>query len=847
MKIILSHRYLDFDALASMVAVQKIYPDAVLVIEGKNNSYVQDFLALAKEHLPFYRLKDIDPGKVEKIFLVDTNNLSRAVGNKNILDRFSQVDLEIIDHHPSSGPIGKNHTFQALGACTTILVEKIKSKGIKLSSFDATLMTLGIYDDTGSLLFENTTSRDVMAVAHLIDQGAQLGVVAEYLRKPLSGEQMDLFQLLLDNGSTELFEGTPVYFTYAECRDFVEGLALLTHRIGEIESADIWFIIVKMEDRVYVVARSRGNNFPVNKIVEIFGGSGHEKAASAVVKERDIQDVIRQIREEIRKRIEKPSLIRDIMSFPVKTVFPDMTMEEVGKILLKYGHTGVPVVDNDDRLVGIISRRDVDKALKHGLQHAPAKGFMTKDVVTVSPDLSWEEVQKKMVLHDIGRLPVVENGQLVGIVSRSDILRLIYGRAVPTTTMLARERSMARREEILALINKLPEEIKTALETIKDVSAEMDVPIYLVGGFVRDLLLGVANKDLDMVVEGDGIAFAENLSQRLYPAKVITHQPFGTARIMMDDGTHFDIAGSRREDYDYPGALPTVEESTLKDDLFRRDFTINAMAMCLNRERFGEVVDFYGGFRDLQQGEIRFLHNLSFIDDPTRIVRAIRFSERYGFKLAKNTRDAVNIALEAKVFAKISAERFTEELMLIYKEANYQKMGRKLMEYGVFKSWFDQDFPWNFQEEENTSEWPLERRWLVSLKSIEEQGVHTILNGLRINKYLHKSTLEYLRLRQELKSRISDLTKMDEVLMPAPKNLVDVLLRHGEFAAEIRHYIEVSSKVNMKITGTQLVESGMKEGPEIGKTLRRIRNLWLEGKIRSIEEEKEYIQNTLQR
>ncbi|RNC28737.1 MAG: Multifunctional CCA protein [Candidatus Dichloromethanomonas elyunquensis] len=840
MKIILSHRYLDFDALASMVAVQRIYPDAALVIEGKNNSYVQDFLALTKEHLPLLKLKDIDTGRVEKIFLVDTHELSRSVGNKNILDHLNEADIEIIDHHPFEGSVEKKHTFAMVGACTTILVEKIKNMGLRLSSFDATLMALGIYDDTGSLLFENTTSRDVMAVAYLIDQGAQLGVVAEYLRKPLSSEQMDLFQLLLDNGSTELFEGTPVYITFAEQQDFVEGLALLAQRIGEIESADIWFIVAQMENRVHIVARSRGNVLPVNKIVGVFGGSGHEKAASAVIKEGDLHEVMGRLREEIQKRMARPSQIRDIMSFPVKTVYPDTTMEEVGKILLKYGHTGVPVVEND-MLVGIISRRDVDKALKHGLQHAPAKGFMTKDVVTVNPDLAWEEVQKLMVFHDIGRLPVVENGHLVGIVSRSDILRLIYGRAVPTTSLLARERSLARREDTLALINNLPEDLKSALIIIKDVAALMDEPIYLVGGFVRDLLLGVPMADLDIVVEGDGIAFAKQLHEKLFPKKMIYHQPFGTAKIVMNDGTHFDIAGSRREDYDYPGALPTVEESTLRNDLFRRDFTINAMAMCLNRDRFGEVIDFYGGFRDLQQGEIRFLHNLSFIDDPMRIMRAIRFAERYGFKLAKNTGDAIGIALEADVFAKISPERFTEELLLVYQERHYQKMGRKLIEYGVFRAWFGQDFPWNYHKEEETAAWPLEKRWLMSLKSIDDQGVNQILARLKINKNLHKNTIEYLRLRQELRVRISDLTKIDEVLMAAPRNLVEVLSGHEEFEQGIRQYLQAAAQVDMEITGIQLMESGMKEGPEIGKTLRKIRSLWLEGKITSIEEEKKYV------
>lgn len=841
MKIILSHRYLDFDALASMVAVQKIYPDAFLIIEGNHGSFVQEFLALAKEHLPYYRLKDIDVAKVEKIILVDTYELSRSMSNKEVGERLKSVDLEIIDHHPYNGPRGRNITIEMVGACTTIIVERLMKKGYKLSSFDATLLALGIYDDTGSLLFENTTSRDLRAVAYLLEQGAQLGVVAEYLRKPLTPEQVDLFQQLLDNGITENFEKTPVYISYAECQEYFGGLALLAHRIGEIESADIWFLVVKMANRVYVVGRARGIGFPVQKIVQVFGGAGHEKAASAVIKASDVHSIIARLKDEILQRVEKPNLVRDIMSFPVKTVFPDTTMEEVSEILLKYGHTGVPVVE-DETLVGVISRRDVDKALKHGLQHAPVKGFMTKEVVSVSPDLSWEEVQEKMVLHDIGRLPVVENGGLVGIVSRSDVLRLVYGSAIPTTSELARERSLARREDILALIDQLPAEMRHLLEVVREVATGLECRSYLVGGFVRDLLLRFPTTDLDIVVEGDGLLFAERLKQKLHSPKVTLHRSFGTARIFLQDGTHLDIAGSRREDYDFPGALPTVEESNLKDDLFRRDFTINAMALCLSESRFGEVIDYYGGFRDLQQREIRFLHNLSFIEDPTRILRAFRFAGRYGFQLAKITRDAIATALEAKAFSKVSPERFTEELLLIYHEPNYQTMGNQLLKYGVFRSWFEADFPWNYMlGEKEEQPWPLEKRWLVSLNNIDESSVNKILKHVRLPKSLQKITLEYLHLRQELKPRIADVSKIDELLSGGPEVLLEVLLTQNEFAPGLKQYIIALSGVNTKVTGKRLIQLGFKEGPMIGKTLRQIRNLWLRGIIKTPQEEEQYV------
>jgi len=473
MIIILTHRNIDFDGLASMVGVQKLYPDAKLVIDGKLGPYVQDFLALVKEQLPYFKLRDIDLAEVDKVFLVDTNDIKRAVSNKSDLEILKTIQLEIIDHHPYYKSIDNNMNIDMVGACTTILVEKIINNNLKLSKFEATLMALGIYDDTGSLLFDNTTSRDVLAVAFLLEQGAQLGVVSEYLQKPLTTEQVELFQLLLDNGITEKFQGLPVFISYGQTDEYIEGLAVLAQRLGEIESAVVWFIVVLMENRIYIVARSKANGLPVNKIVDVFGGGGHEKAASAVIKDNDLNGVITKIKVEINKMIRSPHLVKDIMSYPVKTVDPNTKMKEVGQILLKYGHTGVPVVE-DNKLVGVISRRDVDKALKHGLKHAPVKGFMTQDVITVDSDLSWEEVQKLMVQHDIGRLPVINNGELVGIVSRSDVLRLIYGSVIPTTSGLVKERSEAKRSDILNLIKQLSKDLQILMQTIGEVAKDMN-------------------------------------------------------------------------------------------------------------------------------------------------------------------------------------------------------------------------------------------------------------------------------------------------------------------------------------------------------------------------------------
>lgn len=838
MDIILAHRQIDFDALASMVAAQKLYPDSVMVMDGKPNVYVQDFLALSRDQLRFRKAQDINIEEVTRVILVDTHELRRAGSLGEKVARIPGVEVEIYDHHPYAGQLKQGWVIEPVGACATLLVEKLAGLGLPLSSFEATLIAIGIYDDTGSFLFDNTTVRDVHAVAYLLEQGANLGVIAKSLRRTLADEQRELLEQLLDQGQTEFFDGLPVYISYAEIKDYVGGLAILAHRVGELEAADTWFLLVKMENRVYIVGRSRGRGLPVNGLLQLFGGAGHERAASATIKDAELPDILQQLRSEIRSRAKRPHLVRDIMSSPVKTVSPETRLGEVEQILLRYGHTGVPVTE-DKSLVGIISRRDVDKAIKHGLKHAPVKGFMSTKVATVDVEAPWDEVQRLMVQHDIGRLPVVEDGNLVGIVSRSDVLRLVHGGAVPIEAQLARERSAAIRQDILDLIECLPEEVRNLLEAVSDTAGEEGCSVYIVGGFVRDLLLSVPTQDLDFVVEGSGGQFAQALMRRMPNGKLTQHVKFGTAQIIFPDGSHLDIASTRWEHYSFPGALPQVEESCLRDDLFRRDFTINSMAICLNTERFGELVDYYGGKQDLQQRKIRFLHNISFIDDPTRMLRAIRFAERYHFNFAKETLDALHTAIETGVLSKLSIERFTEEILLIFKEMNYLAMGQILVKSGLFKAWFGEELTWNFNldDAEDSADWSLNMRWLISVSQMDSVEIETLLARVSLNKSLRDDTISYVQLRGSLEKPFT-LSEMDRLLNKVPKRIVMVLARDERFKKRITECLEAGQRINMSLDGKALLQMGIKEGPEIGEILDQVRMAWLEGRISTSEEEK---------
>lgn len=209
------------------------------------------------------------------------------------------------------------------------------------------------------------------------------------------------------------------------------------------------------------------------------------------------------------------------------------------------------------------------------------------------------------------------------------------------------------------------------IEIVGKIADKLKIPAYIVGGPVRDKLLGISNCDLDFVVEGDGIKFAEALNKKL-KGRLTAYKAFGTATIKLK-GKRIDIVTSRKETYTHPAAYPTVKPGAIKDDLFRRDFTINAMAIGLNKKNFGRLVDFYGGRKDLKKGIIRIMHDKSFMDDPTRIFRAVRFSVRFGFKIEPHTKKLIKEAVLDGFLGEVNAGRIRKEIELFLKEKNPKK------------------------------------------------------------------------------------------------------------------------------------------------------------------------------
>ncbi len=367
----------------------------------------------------------------------------------------------------------------------------------------------------------------------------------------------------------------------------------------------------------------------------------------------------------------------DIMSAPVRTITEDHTMAQAGELMAKWGHGGLPVMDGD-RMIGLVTRKDYDKAHRHQLDHAPAKGFMARDIIAVDPDTDLLHLERLLARAGIGRVPVIDGGKLVGIVTRKDLLQAEHGddyldRRVPGVRRSSTDRFLASFESLL------PEDAKQYLRGLGELAEKRGIRAHVVGGFVRDMLVGRKNLDMDVVVEGDGVEFAEAAAEHLN-ARVKVHRRFGTAVLVLSRTLHVDVTSARTEYYTRPGALPTVERSSLRQDLFRRDFSLNAMAACINPDCFGAIADPFGGLRDLERGTLRVLHSLSFVEDPTRVLRGARFEQRYGFAMEPSTEALARRAVEMNMLDEVSGARIREEMLDIIDEDSPSAVMQRLLE-----------------------------------------------------------------------------------------------------------------------------------------------------------------------
>ncbi|MEJ2253594.1 MAG: CBS domain-containing protein [Nitrospirota bacterium] len=683
MDLITSHINADFDAFAGMVAAKKLYPQAEAVFSGSQEKKLRDFLE-SFSIIPIRRLKDIDVGQVRKLIVVDSKSPDRLGPLAELLSR-PGVEVHVYDHHAhAEGDIhGTVEVVEQVGSTATIFTEILERKALKPTPMEATALCLGIYEETGNMLFPGTTERDMKAAAYLLRCGASLKIVSAYMKTDLNVDELQLLTELTRSATELALGGLSILVAKASLQRYLGDAAHLAHRLMDIEYTDAVVLILSMEGKIVVVGRSRAPELNIARVMEALDGGGHPTAASATLKEMPLEILEEKIVGLLRKAVKPGKFAEDVMTSPVITVEAAKTIKEAESLMTIHGVNVLPVVSGQQYL-GIISRESVEKALYHGLAESTVLEFATTDALTAERYTPIRQVETRMIEHNQRFMPVVEDGGIVGAITRTDILRTLYEeylRRRGVKKPLAGERAGPKKNIASWLKNRYPGDIYTLLRIAGEIAGSLGYNAYLVGGSVRDLLRGEENLDLDIVIEGNGIDFARHLAVRL-GGRVRAHERFGTAKVITE-GLKLDVATARTEYYETPAALPKVQVSSIKKDLYRRDFTINTLAVKLNPGSFGEMVDFFGGQRDLKERTIRVLHNLSFVEDPTRAFRAVRFAERFGFKLSKHIENLIRSAVRMNLFERLSGKRLHEELSLIFREKEPVPVIRGLAEHGL--------------------------------------------------------------------------------------------------------------------------------------------------------------------
>ncbi len=866
MEVITTHMNADFDSLASMVAAKKFYPDAVMVFSGSQEKNIRNYFAQASHYfLDFKRQKQIPLKKVTKLIVVDTRH-ARRIGNfAKCLDN-PGLELHIYDHHPDApGDLkGDIEVIRPVGSTSTIFTQLFREKDIALTSDEATLLSMGIYEDTGSFNYATTTPEDLEAASWLLEQGANLHTVSQSISRELTVYQLGLLNDLIKSAINYTIQGIDIVVAKIALTEYVDEFALLVRRFMVMENLNILFALAGMEDRIYLIARSRVPEVNVGEIARDFGGGGHASAASATVKDMTMIEAEEKLIRLLNKHVRPQSLAVELMSHPVITVPPDISIKNANQVLTRYNITVLPVIQKESELLGIISRRVAEKAIFHNLGDLPVSDYMTTDVISLPSSASLADIQELIIEHRQRLIPVVDDEELQGVITRTDLLNLLINDPAhqPKNLIGTDERSYIERHRNVnsLVVEVLNKDAVILLRTIGEVAEENGYTAYAVGGFVRDLMLRTKNLDLDIVVEGDGIKFAKKLAEH-FGGAVRTHEKFSTALVIMPDGFNIDVATARLEYYEYPAAMPTVELSSLKLDLYRRDFTINAMAINLNPEKFGTLVDFFNCQTDIKERSIRILHNLSFVEDPTRIFRAIRFEQRMGFAIGKHTEKMLKNAVKMNLFNRFIGHRCFTELKLIFSEENPIPAIRRMAEFDLLKFVlpglkFDKRMERNLTETQRAMAWykllyldePC-RQWMVYLFTILANSTYSDLKVFCMKfEFPERHKYELLKEKEATDKILKELGRTRRLRTSeiywllqerSHESLLYIIAMARKKAAKkaVSHYVTHLRHYKTHIQGADLKKMGYKSGPIYKTILNHLLEAKLDGEVESRAEE----------
>ena len=860
-EVIAAHTNTDFDAFAAMLAACRLYPRARICLTGALNRNVKEFCAVYGDRLPIVEAGAVELEHVRRLIAIETLEPNRLGELGHLLER-EDVEIVSFDHHGDGGQAAGGRTVHRVtsedGALTTLMLRILAERGLPVTPLEATVYALGIHEDTGSLTFSTTTERDAEALAFCMRHGASPALIERFLHSPLSGAQRDLLARAL-SAAEEVPAGQATAMVAAlRSSEYVEEVAVVAHRYLDVTGAQAFVLLVEMEERVFVIARSRGGSLDVDAALSAVGGGGHAAAASAVLRDLSLEAARDAVVEGLRAAGRRSRRARDLVRGPAEWVEQEASVDDALLLCRRRGLAGV-AIGAEGRLIGVVAEADLRRALGHLLGHAPVKAVMSSGVPTVEETAGMARVAEALAASPIGSVVVVreEAGRLppltevVGVVRRRDLVDFWGG--VPAVAPQPQLPNLASRIGDLGL-----DDLLGHIQAVATAYAG----VYLVGGAVRDLLLQERVFDIDIAVEGDGIAYAEELARRL-GGHVRAHPKFRTAVVVAagedgGEGLRVDVASTRSEFYEAPAALPTVERATLRADLTRRDFTMNAMAVSLRSEDLGTLHDYFGGLQDLAEGRVVVLHNLSFIEDPTRIFRALRYETRYGLRMDTHTYNLARACSEMDLVGDLTSARLRDELVLLLRESPIDPALRRMQQLGLSRSVHPRcttgpttrtllrEAEARWRRYGLASEVPLWRLRLVwLLRNLTPEEVGAWVERMRFRRadgiVLERSMVVGRRLRERLEHGMNE-ADLREAACGEPLEALIVAMVLGEGGVverRLAEYLARTRHVRLEISGRDLLDLGFPRSPGIGRALRTLLRLKVNGVIAGREQELE--------
>ncbi len=881
MKVITTHLNADFDGLASMIAAKRLYPDALLSFPGSQEKNVRRFIAESLSHrYTFTKLKHIDLNQVDTLIITDTRQASRIGIFAKCLHN-PGISIHLYDHHPNDDNCikGDIESIEPVGSTSTILCQILQKRQLPISREEATILGLGIYEDTGSLTYVTTTSEDLLAVAWLLEKDAQLDVISQFLSGDLTAHQVSLIHKLSETARTYIIAGVKVVLLQLTLQKYEDDFSLLVRRFMVMENLDSLFVLVCMEGRIYLIARSRVPEVNAGVIARDFDGGGHDSAASATVRNMTMVEAEEGLIRSFHRHIKPQAIAGEMLSQPVIAIPDHTSILEANTLLTRYNITVLPILSDQEekettiqQVLGTISRRITEKAIHHNLGVAPVSDYMNTEIEVLPLSATLADIEELIIEKRQRLVPIIHEQQLKGVITRTDLLNILIDDPGHVPHGLHGDLDHPSREKnknILQLIgDTLDRNMIILLRKIGEVARDIGFKAYAVGGFVRDLLLSQKNLDLDIVVEGDGIVFAKQLVREL-GGRVRTHQRFITANVTLEDGFKIDIATARLEYYEYPAALPTVELSSIKLDLFRRDFSINAMALQLNPNHFGTLIDFFSCQNDLKNRSIKVLHSLSFVEDPSRILRAIRFEKRMDFKIAKHSERLIRGAVKMDLFGESTKPRLFTELQQIFAEENPILAIKRLADFDLFQFlWpdllpnlkIDRRFLHILRQAQRAISWfhllylnDKIEPWRIYLLGIMARSrprqVETFCQRFQIQEQLcqdlifQKVTADALasNLYNQIPTRNSSICKLLEPLSSNGLLYLMAIARKKGIKKIVSLYVTKLRNVQPLLSGNNLKKMGYPPGPKYKTLFATLRNAKLDGLVENMADEKQFL------